>query len=142
MNVKSDIFPQPEIVGPRDWGQEILLALVASKFSVKRIIMNSGAKGGLQYHHMKDEVGVMVRGEMIVRVEDPDGNLCESIVGPGDVFHFRPGLAHQTEAISEVEYIEASTPHFNDRVRVESKFGLQVETSGLRSTSIDEVELR
>jgi hypothetical protein len=52
--------------------------------------------------------------------------------------HFSPGLVHQTEAITDVVYIEASTPHFNDRVRVESDYGLQLE-EGLPSTSLEEV---
>jgi hypothetical protein len=45
---------------------------------------------------------------------------------------------HQTEAITDVVYIEASTPHFNDRVRVEDKYGVE-STGGLPSTTIDEV---
>jgi quercetin dioxygenase-like cupin family protein len=80
----------------------------------------------------------MISGEMIVRIGDGSGNLIERIVGPGDVMHFSPGLVHQTEAITDVVYIEASTPHFNDRVRVESDYGLQLE-EGLPSTSLEEV---
>ena len=38
-------------------------------------------------------------------------------------FHFPPGSIHQ-RAITNCEMIEASTPHFNDRVRVEKKFGI------------------
>ena len=133
-----DVFPKSEDMGARTWGNEILLALVPGKYTVKRLEVRAGEKGGLQYHHLKDEVGVMISGEMIVRIDDGSGELIERIVGPGDVMHFAPGLVHQTEAITDVVYIEASTPHFNDRVRVEAEYGLELE-EGLPSTSIEEV---
>lgn len=134
----TEIFPEHQDLGDRTWGREILLALVPGKFSVKRLEVRAGEKGGLQYHHLKDEVGVVISGTMIVRFENSLGILEEKIVGPGDVLHFHPGLVHQTEAITDVVYIEASTPHFNDRVRVEERFGLPMD-EGLPSTSLDEV---
>jgi len=56
-------------------------------------------------------------------------------------FHFPPGAVHQEEAITDCTIIEASTPHFNDRVRVEEKYGVNIN-GGLPSTTIDEVEER
>ena len=134
----NEVFPKSEDMGTRTWGNEILIALVPGKYTLKRLEVRAGEKGGLQYHHLKDEVGVMISGEMIVRIDDGSGRLIERTVGPGDVMHFTPGLVHQTEAITDVVYIEASTPHFNDRVRVEADYGLQPE-DGLPSTSIEEV---
>lgn len=132
------IFPKHVDMGERTWGKEILLALIPGKYTVKRLEVRAGEMGGLQYHHLKDEVGVMLSGTMIVRYDDGSGKLIEQIVGPGDVMHFAPGLVHQTEAVTDVVYIEASTPHFNDRVRVEKNYGI-VNNEGLPSTSIDEV---
>jgi len=134
----NDVFPKSEDMGTRTWGNEILLALVPGKYTVKRLEVRAGEKGGLQYHHLKDEVGVMISGEMVVRFDDGSGKLIERTVGPGEVMHFSPGLVHQTEAITDVVYIEASTPHFNDRVRVEANYGMQLD-EGLPSTSIEEV---
>ena len=134
----NDVFPKSEDMGARTWVNEVLLVLVPGKYTVKRLEVRAGEKGGLQYHHLKDEVGVMISGEMIVRIDDGSGKLIDRIVGPGDVMHFAPGLVHQTEAITDVVYIEASTPHFNDRVRVEAQYGLELE-EGLPSTSLEEV---
>ena len=134
----NDVFPKSEDMGTRTWGNEILLALVPGKYTVKRLEVRAGEKGGLQYHHLKDEDGVMISGEMVVRFDDGSGKLIERTVGPGEVMHFSPGLVHQTEAITDVVYIEASTPHFNDRVRVEANYGMQLD-EGLPSTSIEEV---
>ena len=82
--------------------------------------------------------GVVIRGEMIIRSEDGNGGLVEYRVGPGDHFHFEPGVIHQEEALTEVELIEASSPHANDRVRVEDLFGL-IE-SGLPTTELTEIK--
>jgi len=85
-----NVFPNSEDMGPRTWGTETLLALVPGKFSLKRIEIRAGEKGGLQFHHLKDEVGVMISGTMIVRYDGGTGSLVERIVGPGEVVHFSP----------------------------------------------------
>jgi mannose-6-phosphate isomerase len=134
-------FPICESVGKRDWGEEILLVLANGKYSMKELRIKAGQKGGLQYHHQKDEASYMVSGEMIIRYENEEGELVERTVGPGEWFHFPTGSVHQEEAITDVVRIEVSTPHFNDRVRVEHDFGL-LEDGGLPTTNIDDVELR
>ena len=78
---------------------------------------------------------------MIVRHLDDDRNLVERTLGPGDVFHFPPGAIHQEEAVTDCVMIEASSPHFNDRVRVEEFFGI-TDWSGLPTTEPDEIETR
>jgi hypothetical protein len=103
--------------------------------------MKAGSCGGLQYHRLKDEGGYMLYGLMVVRYEDPEepGELIETLLGPGQAFRFPAGAVHQSEAWTDCEYIEASTPHFNDRVHVEHKFGLPNEDGGLPSTELSEV---
>lgn len=131
-------FPIAEDLGHRDWGEETLLALVSGKYSLKKLVLKAGFKGGLQYHHKKDECGYLVEGELIIRFDEGDGILRERILCAGATFHFPPGAVHQEEALTDCVIIEASTPHFNDRVRVEDRYG-QTITGGLPSTDIDEV---
>jgi len=134
-------FMAPQDMGHRDWGVEELLVLVPKTFSLKRLMIKAGCKGGLQYHHKKNECGYLVSGQMIIRFDDGDGNLSERVINAGDSFHFPPGAVHQEEAVTDCVIIEASTPHFNDRVRVEESYG-QIIDGGLQSTTIDEVEER
>ena len=138
---EADIFPVVQSVGERPWGKEDLLALVTKQFSVKRLLIKAGNKGGLQYHRMKDEVAVVISGEMLVRYDLGDGVLRERVVRAGDVAHFPPGLVHQEEAITDCEIIEASSPHFNDRVRVEVQYGLG-EPMGLPTTESEDIGLK
>jgi len=134
-------FPKAESVGPRDWGEEILLVLSSEKYSMKKLCVKAGKKGGLQYHRQKDEASYIVSGKLLLRYEDENGDLVEKVVGPGDWFHFPAGCIHQEEAITDVVRIEVSTPHFNDRVRVEEQFGID-DSTGLPTTQESEIEVR
>jgi mannose-6-phosphate isomerase len=138
---QEEIFPIAESVGSRPWGSEDLIALVSKKFSVKRLKIKAGNKGGLQFHRFKDEVAVMISGEMLIKYDLGDKILRERIVKSGEVVHFPPGLVHQEEAITDCEIIEASTPHFNDRVRMEDDYGFGAP-QGLPTTDVKDVELR
>ena len=138
---QSVIFPVAQSMGERPWGTEDLLALVSKQFSVKRLKIKAGNKGGLQYHRFKDEVAIMVSGQMLIRYDLGDKILKEKIVNAGDVVHFPPGLVHQEEAITDCEIIEASSPHFNDRVRVETNYGFG-SPQGLPTTLETEIEVR
>ena len=140
-NVEDILFPKSQSVGERDWGSEDLLVLIPNVLSFKKIKYNKGQKGGLQYHHKKDECGYIASGKMLVRYDIGDGKLKERILKTGEWFHFPPKTVHQEEALTDLEIIEASTPHFNDRVRVEEKYGLTF-SGGLNSTTEDEVEER
>lgn len=138
---ESELFPTPQSVGERPWGTEDLLAVVSQKFSVKILKINAGNKGGLQYHRLKDEVAVLISGEMLIRFDLGDGDLKERVVKSGDVVHFSPGLVHQEEAITDCVILEASTPHFNDRVRMEESYALGAP-NGLPTTNIEDIEIR
>lgn len=141
-NIKNQPnFPQPESVGERPWGEEILLVLVPGKYMLKELRIKAGSKGGLQYHRFKDECGILLEGEMIIRYSNGHGGLEEKTIKSGDTFHFSPGGVHQEEAITDCRIIEASTPHFNDRVRAEELFDLGAP-EGLPTTAEDEVEFR
>ena len=136
------LFPQPEDMGPRDWGKEEVLFVSPGKYSFKKLTRKKGAKGGLQYHHKKHEGGFVVSGQMLVRYDDGSGKLVERICGPGDVVEIPQGAVHQEEAVTDCVVIEVSTPYFNDRVRVEEQYGLPLPEGGLPSTAEDEVEER
>jgi len=135
------IFPKHETIEGRDWGEEKLVALISGVLSLKVLTIKKGKKGGLQYHHKKNECGYIVSGELLIRFDKGDGGLQEKILYSGDSFHFPPKSIHQEEAITECTIVEASTPHFNDRVRVEDCYGLK-SLGGLPSVKEDEIIYR
>ena len=133
-------FPKAESVGERDWGEEILLVLSQGKFTMKKLIIKKGFSGGLQYHRKKDEAAYIISGSLLVTYENKEGLLVKKKLKNGDWLHFPNGSVHQETAITDVELIEVSTPHFNDRVRVEKQFNLDpLKFNGLPTTEEDEI---
>ena len=140
MNLKP-IFPKPTDLGKRAWGTEKLLALIPKKINLKKLFIKKGQKGGLQFHRKKNECGVIVSGKLKIKYDNGSGKLCEKILSTGETFHFPPGCVHQEEALTDCEIIEASTPHFNDRVRVEERYGLKND-GGLPSTNLKDIKVK
>ena len=124
----------------RSWGKEEFLVIISKILTLKLLKIKKGKKGGLQYHRLKNECGYVLSGKMLVRFDNGKGVLRKKILKKGDCFHFPPGSIHQEEAVTDVQIIEASTPHFNDRVRVEKKYNLN-EDSGLKTTKKKDILL-
>ena len=78
-------FPQPEDMGPRDWGKETLLVLVPGEFSLKKLFVKAGSKGGLQYHHKKNECGYIISGKLLVKYDLGNNKLRQKILKKGDI---------------------------------------------------------
>ena len=74
----------------------------------------------------------------LIKYDDGNGNLVEKILEPGDVSHYPPGAIHQEEALEDCYIIEASTNHFNDRVRCEELYNVEY-VDGLPTTSEEEI---
>ena len=134
-------FPKSKNLGKRDWGEETLLCLIPKKISLKLLFLKKGKKGGLQFHRKKNECGYILSGKLMIRFDDGNGKLKKKILKSGQSFHFPPGFVHQEEAITDCKIIEASTPHFNDRVRVEKKYGFN-SFLGLPTTKLHQIKLK
>tara|TARA_B100000886_G_C20251366_1_gene418948 strand:- start:288 stop:710 length:423 start_codon:yes stop_codon:yes gene_type:complete len=132
-------FLKPKDMGKRDWGKETLLAFIENKYTLKKLFIKAGKKGGLQYHRRKNECALILEGNLIIRYDNGKGKIIEKKLKEGDCFHIPPKAIHQEEAVTDCLLIEVSTPHFNDRVRVEKKYGLP-EFDGLPTTKANEIK--
>ena len=142
MKLKKKVsFFKSKKLGKRNWGEEILLNLITKKFSLKILKMKKGKMGGLQYHRKKDECGHILSGKLLIKYDNGKGKLVEKICKKGDNFHFPPFAIHQEKALTDCKIIEASTPYFNDRVRVEVNYGLKF-SGGLKSTNLKDIKFK
>jgi mannose-6-phosphate isomerase-like protein (cupin superfamily) len=116
---------------PREWGTERIIAETAHYLG-KLLFMHAGMKGGLQFHQDKDESFYLESGHAIVRTDNGDGLVTIDLYA-GEGYHIPPGAIHQVEAVTDCVLIEWSTPHYDDRVHVEHRYGL-AETGGLPTT--------
>ena len=62
-------------------------------------------------------------GRLRLFLEDDDGVVRASELGPGESRWVRTGRIHRYEAIERCELIEVSTPELDDVVRLEDDFG-------------------
>lgn len=116
----------------RDWGEEVIV-IATDKYLGKMLRMKAGTKGGMQYHVEKDEAFWLFSGKAIVRSDDGNGNLLETEMAPGQSYHIPPGAPHQVEAVTDCVFFEASTAHYDDRVRCDEQYGL-TNDGGLQTT--------
>ncbi len=135
------LFPKKKDLGKRNWGKEELLVLIPKVLTLKKLFIKKGRAGGLQYHRKKNECGYLLKGKLMIKYDNGSGKLKKKIIKKGNFFHFKPYGVHQEIALSDCIILEASTPHFNDRVRVEKKYG-QPNNKGLPTTKIKQIKLK
>ena len=78
-------------------------------------LIKKNKKGGLQYHRLKNECGILLSGKLKVKFLNKKKKIVSKILKPGQCFHFPPGVIHQEIALEKCLIIEASSPHLNDR---------------------------
>lgn len=118
----------------KPWGWELLWA-EADEYVGKLLFVRAGHALSLQYHERKDESWLVHEGRATLElgtVYEPldlaldlvlDLALERIEIGPGDAFRFRPGTVHRVTAIEDTLVLEVSTPHLDDVVRIEDRYG-------------------
>jgi mannose-6-phosphate isomerase len=106
----------------KPWGYEILFART-DRYGGKVLFIRKGEQLSLQFHRVKDEVIYVHEGRIELEIGDPGGALDIEVVGPGKAFHLRPGAVHRWRALEDAVVLEASTPEFDDVVRLEDRYG-------------------
>ena len=112
----------------KSWGDEILVAHAPGLYTgklLRRYASEPYHRAGLQYHERKDETFVLVEGEVMVYYVWPAGILRRHHMRPGESFRVPPGAVHSVETITDSLMFEASTPEFEDRVRVEDQYDIR-----------------
>lgn len=121
----------PISMGPREWGEELLIAHT-DQYIGKMLTMKAGKAGGLQYHREKVETFYLAHGSAFVDY-DEGGILKRMVLYPGMSVHVPAGAPHRVTANSDCLLFEVSTPVFNDRVRCEADYA-EPEVGGLPTT--------
>ncbi|HEX6488827.1 MAG TPA: cupin domain-containing protein [Candidatus Dormibacteraeota bacterium] len=101
----------------KPWGYEIRWA-ITDRYLGKILHINAGEALSLQYHQMKDESLLMVRGVMDLEL---DGTTHRLEVG--DTVHITPGTRHRMTAVEDTDIFEVSTAEIDDVVRLEDRYG-------------------
>jgi mannose-6-phosphate isomerase-like protein (cupin superfamily) len=106
----------------KPWGYELIWA-ETDQYVGKVLHVNAGESLSLQYHEVKDETIFLHSGEMRFWVGSSVEELQEVPLKGGEAFRVVPGTLHRMEAVSDCDIFEASTPHLDDVVRIEDRYG-------------------
>jgi mannose-6-phosphate isomerase len=105
----------------KPWGYEIIWAK-SDRYVGKILHIDQGHVLSLQYHNKKDETIYVLKGEIILRLQQGE-TLIERSMAEGESFHITPKTIHQFEAVVSSDLLEASTPEIDDVVRLKDRYG-------------------
>ncbi|WP_229787223.1 cupin domain-containing protein [Actinokineospora fastidiosa] len=104
----------------KPWGEERWLVPEGSPFGFKAILVRAGARTSLQYHEVKEEANLVLRGRgRLTFASTTEAARTEHELAPGDIVHVAPGEVHRIEALSDLVLLEVSTPELDDVIRIE-----------------------
>jgi mannose-6-phosphate isomerase len=108
----------------KPWGHELIWART-ERYVGQVLHIKDGEALSLQYHRVKDETVMVLRGRM--RFEHfRDGETAQTVeLEPMQPFHIPPGLRHRMVAVEDTDVLEVSTPELDDVVRLEDRYGRQ-----------------
>ena len=115
----SDVTPRRV---EKPWGWELVWAETPS-YAGKLLFVRAGESLSLQLHEVKEESWLVQEGRARLELGERDGELEEREIGAGDAFHFTPGTVHRVTALEDTLVVEVSTPHLDDVVRLEDRYG-------------------
>jgi mannose-6-phosphate isomerase-like protein (cupin superfamily) len=106
----------------KPWGYELIWAL-SEDYCGKVLFVRAGEALSLQYHERKDETIHLQAGAVELEFGDLDGGVKTETVEPGRSFRIAPRTVHRIRAIEDSLVLEVSTPHLDDVVRLEDRYG-------------------
>jgi mannose-6-phosphate isomerase len=102
----------------KPWGYEDIWA-ETSCYVGKLLHINAGHRLSKQYHEIKEETIYVLKG--VLYNYEADGTITK--IMPGATFHVSVGQVHRFGAAeTSVEFIEVSTPHLEDVIRIEDDY--------------------
>jgi mannose-6-phosphate isomerase len=108
----------------KPWGHELIFAHT-DHYVGKVLFVRAGQALSLQYHEVKDEAWYVESGRATLELGTvgDEGARHTVELSAGDAYHFRPGTLHRVAAIEDTTILEVSTPHLDDVVRLEDRYG-------------------
>src|SRR5829696_5988402 len=122
LNGLDDFGFEPRKVD-KPWGWELIWAH-ADAYLGKILFVRAGQSLSLQFHREKDEAWYVQSGRAEAEVGAAgEAVLNQEVIGPGAALHFPPGTVHRITALEDTTILEVSTPHLEDIVRLEDRYG-------------------
>ncbi|MDQ3379481.1 MAG: cupin domain-containing protein [Actinomycetota bacterium] len=107
----------------KPWGWELIWA-ETEQYVGKLLFIRAGEALSLQYHEVKDESWLVHEGRARLELGAVDEEELDVVeIGPGEALRYPPGTVHRVTALEDTLIVEVSTPHLDDVVRIEDRYG-------------------
>lgn len=106
----------------KPWGYEVIYG-VTDHYCGKILFVRAGEALSLQYHRFKDETIYLYDGDAEIELAAPGSPPTVARIEPGRSFHVRARTVHRLRAIEDSLFLEVSTPHLDDVVRLDDRYG-------------------
>lgn len=106
----------------KPWGHEVWWAHT-DLYAGKLLIVDAGHALSLQYHREKDEASYLLSSKLRLLQGKTKDLLEEHEVEPGQTWRNEAGIVHSIEALEDSVVLEVSTPHLDDVVRLQDRYG-------------------
>ena len=112
----------------KPWGWELIWA-DTELYVGKVLFVKAGESLSLQFHNEKDESWYVESGRAKLELGDAGPTVLHAeVITAGACFRYRPGTVHRVTALEDTTILEVSTPHLDDVVRLEDRYGRQGTT--------------
>ncbi|MDP2957541.1 MAG: cupin domain-containing protein [Longimicrobiales bacterium] len=106
----------------KPWGHELIWA-ETDLYVGKILHVKAGEALSVQMHEVKDETLHLLSGEIQLWAGPSPEGMVDVHLGPGESIRVRPRTVHRIVALTDADVLEASTPHLQDVVRLQDRYG-------------------
>lgn len=105
----------------KPWGSEEIISY-NKIYVVKKLFMKKGHRCSLQFHRLKHETVFLITGMLKVYFGSNKYKLKKKVLKKNQSIILKPKTIHRMEALKDSIYLESSTPHLDDVVRLEDDY--------------------
>ena len=118
----------------KPWGYEIIYTPKEAEAVGKILHVLAGKRLSLQYHDVKTETLCLIKGRGKIVLSNNQGKLTEIEMELFKGYYITPGQHHRVIAITDMDFIEASTPERGNTFRIEDDAKRGTETEAMRES--------
>lgn len=116
----------------KPWGYEIIYTPNDAPATGKILHVNAGKRLSLQYHDVKRESLCLISGEAIITLSNNKDEPTEVKMELYKGYHVIPGQVHRVTAVTDIDFIEASTPELGNTYRLQDDSNRPTESEEMR----------
>jgi mannose-6-phosphate isomerase-like protein (cupin superfamily) len=117
----------------KPWGFEIIYTPPNAPAVGKILHVNAGKRLSLQYHDEKIETLCCTLGKGLITLTDKDGQQKDVEMEINKGYFVIPGQIHRVTAVTDMEFIESSTPESGNTFRLQDDTNRDTETEEMRN---------